>query len=351
MFTGTPEKVINLFNFISREVQEILNNLGYSSLDQIIGKTELLKRITSKNILYNQIDLTSILTKIDSKIGNYDRKIRTRNEVSDNLDKKIIKDMNNFIKKKQKIKLKYSIKNTDRSVGSRLSSLITKKYGMNYFKDNYAVIEFSGSAGQSFGAFVAKGITLKVLGEANDYLGKGLCGGKIIVCPPAQNLRQTNENIIIGNVALYGATNGYLYAAGQAGDRFAVRNSGANAIIEGCGDNGCEYMTNGIIVILGNVGNNFAAGMTDGIILVYDYKNTLSKKINDETIIIQNDINKYLEKILKDMIKKHCKLTNSNYAKKILKNWDQELTYFYKVFPKKMIEKSNTVSSKIYYLN
>ena len=210
---------------------------------------------------------------------------------------------------------------------------------MNSLKDNYLSIILKGSSGQSLGAFIAKGITLKVFGDANDYVGKGLSGGIIILCPDSSSKIATQESVIIGNVCLYGATEGKLFAAGTAGERFCVRNSGADAVVEGCGDNGCEYMTGGTVVILGSVGNNFAAGMTGGMAFVYDKQKTLPARINLEDVMYQNEITPFWESVLKSKIEEHFKYTNSSYAESLLSLWEEEKNHFWQIIPKEMINK------------
>ena len=336
-FTGTPEKVINLFTFISEEVREILASIGYSSLDQVIGRTDLLYQVSRGSSDLDDLDLNPILTEIDSEIGNYNHKLQNRNSVADSLDKQIINDANLLFNNKDKVELSYNIKNTDRAIGTALSSEITRKFGMKYFNEDHITLKLNGSAGQSLGAFLAQGITLKIYGDANDYVGKGLSGGKIILRPPISSQLISNDNVILGNTVLYGATSGKLYAAGNSGDRFCVRNSGADAIVEGCGDNGCEYMTGGTAIILGSVGNNFAAGMTGGMAFVYDKEGTLPVRINLDDVIYQQQMTEYWERYLFSKISEHYKLTLSNHSKKILDNWETEKYCFWQIIPKEMI--------------
>ena len=210
---------------------------------------------------------------------------------------------------------------------------------MSQLPDDHAFIRLRGTAGQSLGAFLAKGITLEVFGDANDYVGKGLSGGKIIVRPKTSSKIITKDNVIIGNTVLYGATKGKLFAAGLAGDRFGVRNSGAETIIEGCGDNGCEYMTGGNVVILGSVGNNFAAGMTGGMAFVYDKEGTLPVRINLDTVIYQQQMTPYWENYLFLKIEEHYQVTQSNHAKNLIENWEKERLLFWQVIPEEMIDK------------
>ena len=338
-FTGTPEKVINLFTFIAEEVREILASLGFATLNEIIGRSDLLYQVSRGGTDLDDLDLNPILTTIDSDIGDYAFKLENRNPVTESLDEKIIKDAKLLFENKEKIQLTYNIRNTDRALGTRFSSEVTTKIGMNTLPDDHAVIRMRGTAGQSLGAFLAKGITLEVFGDSNDYVGKGLSGGKIIVRPKASSSLQTKENVIIGNTVLYGATKGELYAAGIAGDRFCVRNSGAEAVVEGCGDNGCEYMTGGNAIILGSVGNNFAAGMTGGMAFVYDKEGSLPVRINLDDVIYQQQMTSYWEEFLLSRIKLHNVKTQSNHAKNLIENWQKEKFLFWQIIPKEMINK------------
>ena len=338
-FTGTPEKVINLFSFIAEEVREILASLGFKSLDEIIGRADLLYQLNRGSSDLDDLDLNPVLTTIDSAIGNYNEKITQINKVADSLDLTIIEDAKSLFNKNQKIQLAYNIQNTDRALGTRFASEVTTKIGMKKLDEDHIVIKLKGSAGQSFGAFIVQGMTLKLYGDANDYVGKGLSGGKIVIQPSMTSSLLSNKNVIIGNTVLYGATKGKLYASGMAGDRFCVRNSGAEAIVEGCGDNGCEYMTGGNVVILGEVGNNFGAGMTGGMAFVYDKEGTLPLRINLEDVFYQQQMTAYWENFLFQKIKDHVSETNSFYSQNILDNWDKEKFLFWQIIPNEMIHK------------
>jgi glutamate synthase (NADPH/NADH) large chain len=338
-FGGTPEKVINLFSFIAEEVREILASLGYTSLQDVIGKTDLLSQAHYGSSDLDNLDLNPILTKIDDgKVYDYHSE-KKRNEVPKTLDDLFEKDGKDFIQSGQKIELTYNIQNTLRSIGTKISSFITRHYGMNALSDDHVTLKLRGSAGQSLGAFSVKGLTLKVFGDANDYVGKGLSGGKIIVQPRNSFNQPSHENVIIGNVTLYGATAGTLYAAGQAGDRFCVRNSGALAIVEGCGANGCEYMTGGEAVILGNIGDNFGAGMTGGSAFIYSDQDNILERMNKETIqayqIKDDNWKSYMFDLLNDFVKQ----TKSKRAQFIIENFDQEITKFIHVVPDEVINK------------
>ena len=338
-FGGTPEKVINLFSFIAEEVREILASLGFSSLKDVIGKTELLFQTHYGSSDLDNLDLNPILTKIDDgKVYDYHSE-KFRNEVPKTLDDLFEKDGKEFIQSGQKIELTYNIQNTLRSIGTKISSFITRNYGMNILSDDHVTLKLRGSAGQSLGAFAVKGLTLRVFGDANDYVGKGLSGGKIIVQPRSSFSQPSHENVIIGNVTLYGATAGTLYASGQAGDRFCVRNSGALAVVEGCGANGCEYMTGGSAIILGNIGDNFGAGMTGGSAFIYSNQKNLPEMLNKENVdtyqVVDNNWKDFLFKVLVDFNKQ----TKSKRGAFIIENFNQEISNFVHVVPDEVVDK------------
>ena len=338
-FGGSPEKVINLFSFIAEEVREILASLGYSSLKDIIGKTELLSQAHYGSSDLDNLDLNPILTKIDDgKIYDYHIE-KKRNDVPKTLDDLFEKDGKEFIQSGQKIELTYNIQNTLRTIGTKISSFITRNYGMSYLSDDHVTLKLRGSGGNSLGAFAVKGLTIKVFGDSNDYVGKGLSGGKIIVQPRNSFTQPSHENVIIGNVTLYGATDGRLYASGQAGDRFCVRNSGALAIVEGCGANGCEYMTGGSAIILGDVGDNFGAGMTGGSAFIYSEQKNISDLMNMETIGLYEIDNKDWKNHLLDLLKDFYKETKSKRAEFIIENYDSEIKKFAHVVPDEVIDK------------
>jgi len=255
------------------------------------------------------------------------------------LDEKIYEDIKNSINEKNKVRSNYKIKNVHRAVGTRLSHYIFKQFGKKGIKENTVEINLSGSAGQSFGAFSIKGLKLNVTGDANDYVGKGLSGATIVVKPPTESNLVSDENTIIGNTVLYGATSGKLFAAGQSGERFAVRNSGVEAVVEGCDSNGCEYMTGGTVVILGKVGDNFGAGMTGGMAFIYDPTDEFEKYVNPESVIWQKIATKYWTEYLKNMIVQHYEETNSSLAKRILNDFELEKNNFKQICPIEMLDK------------
>jgi len=337
-FTGTPEKVINLMTFIAEEVRDILARLGVRSLDDIIGRTELLRQVSRGAEHLDDLDLNPILAKVDATDAERRFSLSTfRNEVPDSLDAQIIKDAAAVFGRGEKMQLTYSVRNTHRAVGTRLSSEITRKFGMSTLSDGHVTIRLRGSAGQSLGAFLCKGITLEVFGDANDYVGKGLSGGTIIVRPAVSSPLASQDNTIIGNTVLYGATSGTLLAAGQAGERFAVRNSGATVVVEGCGANGCEYMTGGVAVLLGAVGHNFGAGMTGGMAFVYDPDDVFAKRANPENIVWQRVATAHWEGVLHDLVANHAQATDSKWSRGLVEDWPRMVGDFWQVVPKEML--------------
>ena len=338
-FTGTPEKVVNLFSFVAEEVREILASLGARSLDEIVGRTHLLAQVSRGSPHLDDLDLNPILAQADP--GEYPRTctLDGRNPVPDTLDAQMIKDLKPLFEAGEKMQLTYTVRNTHRAVGTRLSSLITRRFGMKGLQPGHITVRLRGSAGQSLGAFAVQGLRLEVFGDANDTVGKGLSGGTIVLRPPTGSPLLSHQNTIIGNTVLYGATAGRLFAAGQAGERFAVRNSGAAAVIEGCGSNGCEYMTGGTAVVLGPVGANFAAGMTGGMAFVHDPEESFPSAVNPETVLWQRIATPYWEAVLKALVAEHARETQSRFAAKLIAEWDEELPRFWQVVPKEMLSR------------
>ena len=337
-FTGTPEKVINLMTFIAEEVRDILARLGVRSLDEVIGRTELLRQVSRGAEHLDDLDLNPVLAKVDATDAERRFSLSTfRNEVPDSLDAQIIKDASAVFSRGEKMQLTYSVRNTHRAVGTRLSSEITRTFGMSKLADGHVTVRLRGSAGQSLGAFLCKGVTLEVFGDANDYVGKGLSGGTIIVRPAVSSPLASQKNTIIGNTVLYGATSGRLFAAGQAGERFAVRNSGATVVVEGCGANGCEYMTGGVAVVLGDVGANFGAGMTGGMAFIYDPEERFARRANPENIVWQRLASAHWEGVLRDLVAEHADRTDSKWSKGLLEDWDRVAGHFWQVCPKEML--------------
>jgi len=338
-FTGTPEKVVNLFTFIAQEVREILADLGFRSLNEIVGRTDLLKQVSRGTSNLDDLDLSPLLVQADPGKNTRYSSPSLINEVSPTLDEKIYNEIKDSIKSKNKIEVNYSIKNVHRALGTRLSHYIYKDLGKEKIKENSIIINLSGSAGQSLGAFAIKGLKLNIVGDANDYVAKGLSGATIIIKPSPRSNLISSENTIIGNTVLYGATSGKLFASGQAGERFAVRNSGAEAVIEGCDSNGCEYMTGGTVVILGRVGDNFAAGMTGGMAFIYDPNKQFENYVNPNSVIWRAPETDYWKNYLKSLIIQHFNETHSIISQEIIKNFENEIKNFIQVCPKEMVNK------------
>ncbi|MCQ0112926.1 glutamate synthase (ferredoxin) [Zhouia amylolytica] len=334
-FKGTPEHVINYMYFIAQELREIMASLGFRTIEEMVGQSQKLDMNTAiEHYKAQGIDLSNILYKpqVDPTTKLYNT-TKQDHQLDNVLDFDIISQAHPAIYRKEKMSLDFPITNINRTTGAILSNEITKTHGANGLPEDTLTLNFKGAAGQSFGAFATKGLTMVVTGNTNDYLGKGLSGGKLIVKVPEEATFEPHKNIIIGNVAMYGAINGEAYINGIAGERFLVRNSGAKAVVEGIGDHGCEYMTGGIAVILGKIGRNFAAGMSGGIAYIYNKDNSLdSRNFNMEMVEIEEPSTENIEE-LKDLISNHLKYTGSPIAKSILDNWDQEQKNFVKVMP------------------
>ena len=337
-FTGNADKVVNLITFYATEVREILAGIGARSLDEVIGRADLLSQVSRGADHLDDLDLNPLLISVDGAHQIVYDRAKPRNEVPDTLDAEIVRDAARFLEDGEKMQLSYAVQNTHRSVGTRTSSHIVKRFKMrNDLQPNHLTVKLTGSAGQALGAFAAPGLKLEVSGDANDYVGKGLSGGTIVVRPPMNSPLVASENTIIGNTVLYGATDGYLFAAGRAGERFAVRNSGAKVVIEGCGSNGCEYMTGGVAVILGSIGANFGAGMTGGMAYLYDPKGQAKILINRETLVTCAVTVPHWQAQLEELIERHLEETGSRKAADILQHWDSEKALFLQVCPKEML--------------
>ncbi|OYY04729.1 MAG: glutamate synthase subunit alpha, partial [Sphingobacteriia bacterium 35-40-5] len=334
-FKGDPDHIVNFFRFITQELREIMAELGYRTVNEMVGQVENLEmREGITHWKYSKLDLSPILYKEpaseDTSLYNQETQDHGISEV---LDWQLLKIAQAAIDNKQRVQGSFEIKNTDRTVGTIVSNEITKKYKAAGLPDDTIHFNFRGTAGQSFGAFNAKGITHELEGDANDYFGKGLSGAKLIVYPDRTASYVPEENIIIGNVAFYGATTGEAYIRGKAGERFCVRNSGAQVVVEGVGDHGCEYMTGGIAVILGSTGRNFAAGMSGGVAYVYDLDNSFASKCNMEMIDL-DPLDQDDAIVLQNLITKHYAHTDSKVAKFVLDDFENQLKQFVKVFPK-----------------
>ena len=335
-FAGKPEYVENFMRFIAEELREIMAKLGCRTIDEMVGRSDLLRVREDLTDREKEIDLSKILNNPfagPKEKVTFDPKHVYDFELEKTKDETVLlKQLSSALDKKQKRSIDVEVSNTDRSFGTIFGSEITKKYDDTLEEDTF-IVKCTGAGGQSFGAFIPKGLTLELVGDSNDYFGKGLSGGKLVVYAPAGVKYKKDENIIIGNVALYGATSGKAFISGVAGERFCVRNSGASAVVEGVGDHGCEYMTGGRVVILGKTGKNFAAGMSGGIAYVLDEDNDLYTRINKEMVFSEEVGNKYDVMELKDMIKEHVALTNSEKGKEILDNFSEYLPKFKKVIP------------------
>ncbi|MBW8813426.1 MAG: glutamate synthase large subunit [Caulobacterales bacterium] len=335
-FTGTPDKVINLFTFIAEEVREILAKLGVRSLQDVVGRTDLLMQVSRGGEHLDDLDLNPLLVKADPGAGKPFCTIEGRNEVPDTLDAQIVRDAAPMLERGEKMQLTYTVQNTARAIGTRTSSHMVRTFGLDGLPPGHLTVQLKGSAGQSLGAFAVQGLRLEVTGEANDYVGKGLSGATIVI-KPTPTLANPSRNAILGNTVLYGATSGRLFAAGLAGERFAVRNSGATAVIEGCGANGCEYMTGGLVAILGPVGFNFAAGMTGGMAFVHDTNGRFKAVLNTESVVVNRVVSAHWQGVLRRLLEEHHRETNSALADDLLRNWDLALEHFWQVTPKEMV--------------
>lgn len=326
-FKGKPEYVMNFMLFIARELREIMAELGYHTINEMVGHTDNLEVDEDANMDYSNILMTPYNIHYEPK-DTYDFELEKTVDM-----KTLLPKFEPYFNEKKPHAETISISSTDRTVGTILSSVVTKQFN-NTLQDDTYIVHCNGGAGQSFGAFVQKGITLDVHGDANDYFGKGLSGGKLIIQPKNEAKFKPNENVIIGNVALYGATSGEAYIRGMAGERFAVRNSGASAVVEGVGDHGLEYMTGGTVVILGQTGKNLAAGMSGGIAYIYDPNHDLYTRLNKQLVYTYEVSGKADIETLTQLLKNHYKYTNSDVAQKILSNLDHELSSFKKIVPK-----------------
>ena len=347
-FAGKPEYVVNFMRFIAQELREYMAKLGVRTVDELVGRTDLIK--AGKMAEEYNVDLSRIIDNpfandAQSKIS-YANKNPYNFELEKTVDETVLmKKLGPALEKKQKKTIEIDVSNINRSLGTIFGSEITKKYGTTLDEDTF-VVKCHGSGGQSFGAFIPKGLTLELVGDSNDYIGKGLSGGKIIVYPQDGIRYDASENIIVGNVALYGATSGKAFINGVAGERFAVRNSGATAVVEGVGEHGCEYMTGGRVVVLGKTGKNFAAGMSGGIAYVLDVDNVLYKNLNKAMISIEKVENKYDKKELRDLIEAHVEATGSKLGAKVLADFDYYLPHFKKLIPNEY-KKVLTLSAKL----
>lgn len=334
-FTGDPQHVINMFTFMVREFREIMASLGFRTVNEMVGKVEMLKmRKDIDHWKYKHLDLSPILYKepVEEKVGLFKSKEQDH-KIDQVLDRRLINHAVLALDHRKKVTGEFSIRNTDRATGAMLSYEISRRYGGEGLPPGTIDLSFRGSAGQSFGAFTAHGLLFRLEGESNDYFGKGMSGSTLVVTPDRLAVFEPSENIIIGNVALYGATSGEAYIHGMAGERFAVRNSGVKAVVEGVGDHGCEYMTGGIVVNIGTWGKNFAAGMSGGMAFIYDRDRDFHLNCNMEMVEIERPMGEDLHEV-RQLLRNHFNYTSSKKALELLQNWDREKKYFVKVMPK-----------------
>ncbi len=343
LFTGKPEYVVNLFTFLAEELREVMAELGFRTVNEMVGQADRLEvRDLTDHWKYSNLDLSGLLLKDPISLDTALFKQEEQDHGIENvLDRKLITLAQPALKAATVVEGEFKITNQDRAVGTMLSNEISKIYLGQGLPEDTIKIKFNGTAGQSFGAFVAHGVTFELEGDANDYFGKGLSGGKLVLYPPAQATFNSSKNIIVGNVAFFGATSGESFIGGMAGERFAVRNSGVRVVVEGVGDHGCEYMTGGTVIVLGDTGRNFAAGMSGGVAYVWDVNNTFVKNCNMEMVMLDT-LDSEDEQLLRSMIESHLQVTKSNVASHILSYWPAAFKQFIKVMPidyKAVVEK------------
>ncbi len=352
-FSGKPDHIVNYLFFVAEEARQLMSRLGFRTIDEMVGRVDKLKILKAVDHWKAKgLDLTPLLAVPDvpDDVPRY-RVLEQDHGITDVLDKTLIDLCQSAIERGEPVKVELPIQNVNRTVGTMLSSRIAKRYGLDGLPPDTITIKFSGSAGQSFGAFLSRGITMILEGESNDYLGKGLSGGKIVVFPPKNSIYNPEETILIGNTSLYGATQGEAYCYGMAGERFAVRNSGARTVVEGTGDHGCEYMTGGVVVVLGPTGRNFAAGMSGGVAFVLDEFDTFASRCNFGMVELEKVKTVEDVKLLQEMITAHFVHTGSRNAKRVLEAWEAMLPKFVKVMPtdyKRVLEERKRKASTVH---
>ncbi|MEP3265207.1 MAG: glutamate synthase-related protein, partial [Hyphomicrobiales bacterium] len=361
-FKGTPEHIINYFFYVAEEVRQLMAEMGYRTFDEMIGQSDRLdKRDMVDHWKANGLNFEKIFYKVDAEPNEIYWTQKQDHPIHDILDRRLIANAQTAIQNREPISIKTTIGNVDRSAGAMLSGEVVKQHFVEPLEDDTINVQLTGTAGQAFGAFLAQGITFELIGDGNDYVGKGLSGGKIIIRPSDDSTIIAEESIIIGNTVLYGATAGECYFSGVAGERFSVRNSGALAVVEGCGDHGCEYMTGGVVVVIGDTGRNFAAGMSGGVAYVLDEDKTFAQRCNlamvdlepvpEEDDILEKihhhggdimhkgrvdvtaNMTKHDDERLRQLISNHHRYTASQRAKNILDNWEEFRPKFVKVMP------------------
>jgi glutamate synthase (NADPH/NADH) large chain len=334
-FTGKPEHVERFFRFIAQELREYMAELGFKTVDEMVGRVEMLEFAPDReHWKAKKLNFDPILMRPSNGRKTPLRCVRKQEHTVDqSLDMELIRFAAPAYDRGEPVRIEMPVRNIHRTVGAALSSEITRRYGSKGLPEDTIQINFTGSAGQSHGAFLAPGVTIRVEGDANDYLAKGMSGGKIILVPPKESTFIAHESIIAGNVVLYGATGGEIYVHGVAGERFAVRNSGAKAVVEGVGDHGCEYMTGGVVVVLGGTGSNFAAGMSGGVAYVYDPTELFDTRCNLDMVELESVWTDEDKVQLRAMIENHYRYTGSSRAHMILDNWESHVPLFVKVMP------------------
>jgi len=343
LFTGKPEHVVTFFNFLAEDLRQIMASLGFRTINEMVGHSEILRmRNEIKHWKLRDIDLHAVLYQehVPEHVGVY-KQIDQDHELEHVLDHELLKLAEPAFTNGEKVAHELKIKNTNRAVGTILSNELSKRFKGDGLEDGLIHFKFNGSAGQSFGAFLAKGVYLEIAGESNDYFGKGLSGGQLTIYPSKASKLVAEDNIIIGNVAFYGATSGLSFINGMAGERFCVRNSGVTAVVEGVGDHACEYMTGGKVVVLGETGQNFAAGMSGGVAYVLDENKAFTARCNQSMVSLEAVTTSDEISELQDLIKKHLEYTRSKKAERLLNNWDDYLPKIVKVIPfeyKKVLE-------------
>ena len=346
--SGDPAHVVNLFHFLAEELREIMAELGFKTIEEMVGQSDALQMrpVDEADWKLKQVNLAPILYKEPNTGGSLYNTAQQDHGLDQVLDHQLIEKAQPAILNNEPVFASFDVKNTDRAIGTMLSNEISKVHKGAGLPADTINFKCFGSAGQSFGAFAAKGLSLTLEGEGNDYVGKGLSGAKLVIYPFSNIKYVPEQNIIIGNVALYGATSGELYIRGKAGERFAVRNSGATTVVEGVGDHGCEYMTGGEVLVIGDTGSNFAAGMSGGLAWVYDVKGDFAKKCNTEMVDL-DPLQAEDEERITVLLKNHIRLTNSRVAEFILSDWANQSGKFVKVFPKEykavLVQRSSQV--------
>jgi glutamate synthase (NADPH) large chain len=334
-FTGTPEHVVNYFFFLAEEVRELMAQMGFRTFEEMVGRSDMLKmREAIEHWKAQGVDLSAILHRPDAPEGAaISHSERQEHGLEKSMDNELIEKCMPALENGQEIRFEHQITNTSRTVGGMLSGEVARRYGNDGLPDGTVRIDFHGVAGQSFGAWLARGLTFTLEGTTNDYVGKGLSGGRLAVFPSRLAAYKPTRNVVVGNVALYGATGGEAYFRGFAGERFAVRNSGAHTVVEGVGDHGCEYMTGGVVVVLGETGRNFAAGMSGGVAFVLDEEERFETLCNMDMVGLEAVESEEDIELLHGMVERHMEWTGSERARRVLDEWDEVLPRFVKVMP------------------